>query len=288
MWTLKIFINVAAQQSNFQYYVGKTYEQPYDFGSVLHYKSDAFAIKEEIWTIRPRPAYRDREMGQRKRMSPMDVAKINILYKCPPGKSREYSTTSAIPKVTTTTTAKTRRPIPTVQEIPTTDLEDKKRFTSFKSTTPVANKGRPKLPVISAQQCASMMDTSCAAVQQDILDLVNHIRRKQNAANMMKMQWDSKFMQMAQQQTDKCNMNSPFQSSDTSWSSMQMASGDMLQSWNSTFEYWLKAKLRFGFACGVSRSDEPQVRHSITQRAMYIHLLDNPVSCSAPVLVGNI
>ena len=144
-----------------------------------------------------------------------------------------------------------------------------KEFKTSPSTT--AKKARRKLPAVSApgDRCASMMYTSCVAVQQDILNLVNHIRRKQNAANMMKMQWDIKYMQMAQRQTDKCNMDSPFQSSDISWSGTEMTSDNTLHSWNSTFRYWLKATKRFPSTCGISRSNEPRVRHLITRRAMY-------------------
>ena len=49
----------------------------------MHYKSKEFAIDDEKWTIRPRQNYSKHEVGQRKRMSPLDIARINMLYKCP-------------------------------------------------------------------------------------------------------------------------------------------------------------------------------------------------------------
>lgn len=60
-----------------------TYGQPYDFGSVMHYDKYAFAIKPEIWTIRPRlPKYRKMQIGQRIGLSETDIRKINFMYNC--------------------------------------------------------------------------------------------------------------------------------------------------------------------------------------------------------------
>ena len=78
-----VFLFFTVQQFNFQYYNGKTFSLPYDFESIMHYKSKEFAIDDEKWTIRPRQNYSKHEVGQRKRMSPLDIARINMLYKCP-------------------------------------------------------------------------------------------------------------------------------------------------------------------------------------------------------------
>ena len=78
---LCLFFSV--QHNNFQWYNGQTFSLPYDFESVMHYKSKEFAIDDEGWTIRPREKYSKHQIGQRKRMSPLDIARINKLYNCP-------------------------------------------------------------------------------------------------------------------------------------------------------------------------------------------------------------
>lgn len=56
---------------------------PYDYGSVMHYRSIAFSkdlISRTITPTVPSAAYM---MGQRIRFSDVDLAKLNRLYECP-------------------------------------------------------------------------------------------------------------------------------------------------------------------------------------------------------------
>ncbi|XP_055344455.1 hatching enzyme 1.2-like [Paramacrobiotus metropolitanus] len=56
---------------------------PYDFGSVMHYHKDAFSRKAgQLDTIRPKAKFHGKTLGQRHGLSPVDVQKINRLYKC--------------------------------------------------------------------------------------------------------------------------------------------------------------------------------------------------------------
>lgn len=56
---------------------------PYDYSSVLHYRSAAFSKLYGTQTIVPRIPSAARLMGQRIRFSKVDIAKLNRLYKCP-------------------------------------------------------------------------------------------------------------------------------------------------------------------------------------------------------------
>ncbi len=54
----------------------------YDYGSVMHYPGDAFAVNDNIPTIVTRdPAAQD-VIGQRVRMSEADIERIQVLYEC--------------------------------------------------------------------------------------------------------------------------------------------------------------------------------------------------------------
>jgi Astacin (Peptidase family M12A) len=59
------------------------FRQPYDFGSVLHYASNDFAKDPNVWTIKPKPPFEDKQIGQREWLSETDIKKINLMYKCP-------------------------------------------------------------------------------------------------------------------------------------------------------------------------------------------------------------
>ncbi|KAG8280862.1 Meprin A subunit beta [Homalodisca vitripennis] len=63
-----------------------TLNLPYDYGSVMHYRSVAFSRDFRSPTIIPRVPSAARLMGQRIRFSQLDIAKLNRLYKC----SRRY------------------------------------------------------------------------------------------------------------------------------------------------------------------------------------------------------
>ena len=54
----------------------------YDYGSVMHYPGDAFAIDEDIPTIITKDPDAQDEIGQRVTMSEADIERVQILYSC--------------------------------------------------------------------------------------------------------------------------------------------------------------------------------------------------------------
>lgn len=58
---------------------------PYDYGSVMHYRSIAFSRNLVTPTITPIVPQAATRMGQRVRFSTVDLAKLNSLYNCPLG-----------------------------------------------------------------------------------------------------------------------------------------------------------------------------------------------------------
>ena len=54
----------------------------YDYGSVMHYPGDAFAINEDIPTIITKDPEAQDEIGQRVRMSEADIERVQVLYNC--------------------------------------------------------------------------------------------------------------------------------------------------------------------------------------------------------------
>lgn len=58
---------------------------PYDYGSVMHYRSIAFSRNLVSPTITPLVPEAATRMGQRVRFSTVDLAKLNRLYNCPLG-----------------------------------------------------------------------------------------------------------------------------------------------------------------------------------------------------------
>ncbi|XP_034239105.1 astacin-like metalloprotease toxin 5 [Thrips palmi] len=60
----------------------RTLGLPYDYGSVMHYRSVAFS-RNGLPTIVPKVVQGLPLMGQRRRFSQLDIAKLNTLYNCP-------------------------------------------------------------------------------------------------------------------------------------------------------------------------------------------------------------
>jgi len=58
------------------------FDQPYDYGSILHYSSLAFSINGEATIVALNPEGQE-QMGQRLMMSDTDVKRLNTMYKCP-------------------------------------------------------------------------------------------------------------------------------------------------------------------------------------------------------------
>ncbi|XP_017002832.2 seminal metalloprotease 1 [Drosophila takahashii] len=59
-----------------------SFDQPYDYGSILHYSSLAFSINGEETIIALKPEGQAM-MGQRLKMSEIDIKRLNTMYKCP-------------------------------------------------------------------------------------------------------------------------------------------------------------------------------------------------------------
>ncbi len=53
----------------------------YDYGSIMHYELNAYSVNS-LNTMEPLLEY-DGEIGQRKRLSPLDREQINDVYSCP-------------------------------------------------------------------------------------------------------------------------------------------------------------------------------------------------------------
>lgn len=80
-------------RSNFEKYDSftiNTLETTYDYGSIMHYKNNTFALDRSTITINAtHPLPLGVQMGQRVALSDTDKVKINRLYRC-----SEYSTQS--------------------------------------------------------------------------------------------------------------------------------------------------------------------------------------------------
>ncbi|OWA52992.1 putative Embryonic protein UVS.2, partial [Hypsibius exemplaris] len=108
-------------QGQFQKYTDTTaFGQPYDFGSVLHYGMFDFAKNPAVWTIRPLHKYSDKTklIGQRDALSDIDIAKINLLYKC--AGTNSATTTTDVSTISTTTPASTIAADLTSTDLPVT------------------------------------------------------------------------------------------------------------------------------------------------------------------------
>ncbi|XP_017848228.1 seminal metalloprotease 1-like [Drosophila busckii] len=76
---------IDGKERNFQKYDDNTvdnFDQPYDYGSVMHYTPYGFSKNGEM-TLVPLDAKAAAIMGQRLQMSQADINKLNVMYKCP-------------------------------------------------------------------------------------------------------------------------------------------------------------------------------------------------------------
>ena len=110
----------------------------------MHYKSKEFAISDKDWTIRPHEKYSNHEIGQRKRISQLDIERINKLYKCPDRYNVSLNISSA--QVTVSIDMELTAPVPTISahrsEKSSTgssveDTEDEEAPTTRKTVPPV-------------------------------------------------------------------------------------------------------------------------------------------------------
>ncbi|XP_075315903.1 low choriolytic enzyme, partial [Odontesthes bonariensis] len=67
------------KKDNFKVKDGDSLNLPYDFGSIMHYGPAYFSI-DGSKTLEPKES--GVEIGQRTRLSPLDIKKLNKLYKC--------------------------------------------------------------------------------------------------------------------------------------------------------------------------------------------------------------
>ncbi|XP_020806080.1 seminal metalloprotease 1 [Drosophila serrata] len=90
-WNRDEYVHIAEEnilegtENNFNKYDNETvsdFNEPYDYGSVLHYTAYAFSKNGEM-TIVPLEEGAEEIMGQRLQMSQSDINKLNIMYKCP-------------------------------------------------------------------------------------------------------------------------------------------------------------------------------------------------------------
>ena len=74
---------IAEDRDQFQKYSDSVaFGEKYDFGSIMHYAWNDFAIDDKVWTIRAKAKFGNVEIGQRRAMSAVDIRKINSMYKC--------------------------------------------------------------------------------------------------------------------------------------------------------------------------------------------------------------
>lgn len=72
---------VPSSAYNFQKQDTNNLNTPYDYGSIMHYGRDAFAIRNGLETITP-TRNPSAQIGQRQALSSWDVKRINLLYGC--------------------------------------------------------------------------------------------------------------------------------------------------------------------------------------------------------------
>lgn len=78
-----LFFFDKGEEHNFEKYDNTfvdTLNTPYDYESVMHYRSNAFASNVDFPTIEPLVS--NAQIGQRIWMSPIDIAEVRLVYNC--------------------------------------------------------------------------------------------------------------------------------------------------------------------------------------------------------------
>ncbi|KAM9734755.1 hatching enzyme 1.2-like [Menidia menidia] len=75
---------ITGMEKNFARLEGDTFDIPYDYGSVLHYGKTFFSSNGEPTIV---PLAEAPDLGQRKRLSPLDVQRVRNLYGCDANKT---------------------------------------------------------------------------------------------------------------------------------------------------------------------------------------------------------
>ena len=62
----------------------KTFGEPYDFSSIMHYANNTFSKSDELLTLRAREKFKKEgiKIGQRSNLSKSDIIQTNKLYQC--------------------------------------------------------------------------------------------------------------------------------------------------------------------------------------------------------------
>ncbi|XP_055354834.1 zinc metalloproteinase nas-6-like [Paramacrobiotus metropolitanus] len=85
-----IWDNIASgDREQFTQHAGNTYDLPYDYESILHYKYNAFAKDAEIPTIVP--SRKRAKIGQNDNLSPLDIARIHRRFGCSPAAAVNFA-----------------------------------------------------------------------------------------------------------------------------------------------------------------------------------------------------
>ncbi|XP_069036958.1 hatching enzyme 1.2-like [Lepisosteus oculatus] len=102
-------------ESDFVKRVTNNLGTPYDYDSILHYKSGFFAKHSGLKTLVPIPDS-NRKIGQSSWLTKTDILKINRLYECK-GESKSRASTQTPTTKTTGTTRRATRPVvgPTIE-----------------------------------------------------------------------------------------------------------------------------------------------------------------------------
>ncbi|CAF1581101.1 unnamed protein product [Adineta ricciae] len=111
---------------------------PYDYGSVMHYERNAFAINSSAPTIIPimnATAF----IGQRVQLSPIDILEIQRLYGCVPTPNTTTTTTTVASQTNATTTTRTTSTTPTTRTTSTTSTTTTTRTTTTTTSSSTSN-----------------------------------------------------------------------------------------------------------------------------------------------------
>ncbi|CAF0773456.1 unnamed protein product [Adineta ricciae] len=112
---------------------------PYDYGSVMHYERNAFAINYSAPTIIPimnATAF----IGQRVQLSPIDILEIQRLYGCVATPDTTTTTTASQTNATMTTTTRTTSTTSTTRTTSTTSTTTTTRTTTTTTSTTTATR----------------------------------------------------------------------------------------------------------------------------------------------------